>query len=143
MADDSDCIFCRIIRKELPCSAVFEDDAMLAFVDIGPLAEGHLLAIPKQHYAKVSDVPAEVMAAVAAHLPRLGRALKAVTGAAGFNVLVNEGKVAGQEVGHVHFHLIPRGAGDGLGYRWNPTKYSPGRMDELATQYRKALIDDR
>ena len=142
MANDSDCIFCRIIRKELPCTAVFEDDAMLAFMDIGPLAEGHLLAITKQHYANVSDVPAEVMAAVAAHFPKLGRALKVVTGATGFNVLVNEGEVAGQEVGHVHFHLIPRTAGDGLGYRWNPTKYVSGRMDELATRYREALGEE-
>lgn len=139
MADHSDCIFCRIIRKELPCSVVFEDEAVLAFLDIGPLAEGHLLVIPKQHHAKVSDVPTDVMAAVAAHFPSLGRALLAVTGATGFNILANEGKVAGQEVGHVHFHLIPRAADDGLGYRWNPTKYPPGRMDELATKYRKAL----
>ena len=81
-------------------------------------------------------------AAVAAHFPRLGRALKAVTGATGFNVLANEGEVAGQEVGHVHFHLIPRAADDGLGYRWNPTKYPPGRMDELAERYSTALCGD-
>jgi histidine triad (HIT) family protein len=143
MSSDSDCIFCRIIRKELPCAAVFEDDAMLALMDIGPLAEGHLLAIPKRHHANVSDVPADVMAALAAHFPKLGRALKTVTGAVGFNILVNENKVAGQEVGHVHFHLIPRVAGDGLGYRWNPTSYPPGRMDELAVKYRAALGGDR
>ena len=141
MADNSDCIFCRIIRKELPCAVVFEDEVMLAFMDIGPLAAGHLLAIPKPHYEKVSDVSADVMAAVAAHFPRLGRALKAVTGATGFNVLANEGQAAGQEVGHVHFHLIPRAADDGLGYRWNPTKYPPGRIDELATKFRTALGD--
>ncbi len=142
MADHSDCIFCRIIRKELPCSVVFEDEAVLAFLDIGPLAEGHLLVIPKQHHAKVSDVPTDVMAAVAAHFPSLGRALLAVTGATGFNILANEGKVAGQEVGHVHFHLIPRAAGDGLGYRWNPTEYASGRMGELATKYREVLGED-
>ena len=139
MADNSDCIFCRIVRKDLPCSVVFEDEVILAFMDIGPLAEGHLLVIPKPHFENVSDLPADLMAAVAAHFPSLGRALMAVTGATGFNILANEGAVAGQEVGHVHFHLIPRADGDGLGYRWNPTNYPPGRMDELATKYRKAL----
>lgn len=142
MADNSDCIFCRIVRKDLPCSVVFEDEVILAFMDIGPLAEGHLLVIPKPHFENVSDLPADLMAAVAAHFPRLGRALKAVTGATGFNILANEGKAAGQEVGHVHFHLIPRAAEDGLGYRWNPTKYPPGRMDELAERYNTALCGD-
>jgi histidine triad (HIT) family protein len=140
MASDSDCIFCKIVKGEIPSACVYEDETVFSFLDVGPLAEGHLLVIPRAHFLHLVDLPAEVCAHVGSVVPRLGRALLEVAGAEGFNLLCNQGAVAGQVVPHVHFHLIPRKADDGLGYRWNAGKYSEGGIDRMAEAYRSALI---
>lgn len=114
----TDCIFCKIIAGEIPCHKVYEDEHILSFLDIGPLSEGHTLVIPKHHCVTLDEIPAEQMAAVGRLLPKLGPAVADAVGAAGWNVLQNNGKVAGQVVMHVHFHIIPRNENDGLGYRW-------------------------
>ncbi|MGB0717214.1 MAG: HIT family protein [Phycisphaerae bacterium] len=142
MTLDMTCIFCRIIAGEIPSAKVYEDDQAFAFLDIGPLSEGHLLVIPKTHVAHLVDMTSEQAAAVGRVVPTLGKALLSVTGADGLNMLVNNGKSAGQEVMHVHWHLIPRVAGDGLGYRWSAGSYPEGRLDELAEAYRSALDPD-
>jgi histidine triad (HIT) family protein len=139
MSSDPSCIFCKIVGGQIPCMRVFETDDLLSFLDIGPLAEGHLLVIPKNHYERLEEMPPEAVAALTRHLPALGKALLQVTGAAGYNVLQNNGKVSGQEVMHVHFHLIPRAAGDGLGYRWNASKYREGRGEQLQKEILAAL----
>jgi len=139
MARDPNCVFCKVVGAEIPAAVVYEDPTVLAFLDIGPLSEGHLLVIPREHYHHLVDVPAQCCAEVATVLPRLGRALLGVTGAQGFNVLVNNGAAAGQIVPHVHWHLIPRMQGDGLGYRWNPGKYAEGRANQLAKALQAAL----
>lgn len=141
MSRDTSCVFCRIVAGEIPSSVVFSDESCHAFLDIGPLAEGHLLVVPRNHYACLSEMPAEEAAGLAGHLPRLGRALRAATGAEGYNLLCNEGRVSGQEVMHVHVHLIPRKKGDGLGYRWNAGTYPPGRMDDVQGRMKAALGD--
>jgi histidine triad (HIT) family protein len=141
MSADPNCVFCKIAAGEIPVRVVYQDQAILAFLDIAPLAEGHLLVIPLAHYPNLSEMPPEAAAALAAHLPRLGGVLRDVTQAAGFNLLANEGAVAGQEINHVHFHLIPRKADDGLGYRWKPGEYAEGRADELLNSLRQALAD--
>ena len=141
MARDPDCIFCKIVSVEVPAAVVLEDDLVLAFLDIGPLAEGHLLVIPRRHAATLVDLPATDAARLGSVLPALGRALLEVTGASGFNVLINNGAVSGQIVNHVHAHLIPRQEGDQLGYRWNAGKYPAGRAQELALALQKALHD--
>ena len=132
MSRDPDCIFCKIVAGEVPASVVHRTDAILAFLDVGPLAEGHVLVIPCDHYAKLADMPPALCAQIGAVAPTLGQALLKVTEAEGFNMLVNQGEVAGQVVGHVHFHLIPRRKGDGLGYRWNAGQYAAGRAEERA-----------
>ena len=139
MSREQNCIFCKIAAGEIPAAIVFENDQVIAFLDIGPLAEGHLLVIPRTHHEGLTDLPAPTAAAIAAEIPRLSRALLAVTEAEGFNLLVNQGRVAGQEVPHVHFHLIPRRRQDGLGYRWCPGLYRDDRARELTDAYRKAL----
>lgn len=139
MPADPDCIFCKIVAGQIPCHKIFEDDQVLSFLDIGPLAEGHTLVIPKDHYPLVSEMPGEAVAAVTAHLPRLARAVMAATGVQGCNILVNNGKVSGQEVEHVHWHIIPRVAGDGLGYRWNASEYAEGRAEMVLDAVKKAL----
>lgn len=143
MARDSHCVFCKIVAVEIPAAVVFENDSLLAFLDVGPLADGHLLVIPRAHYASLLEWPAAECAQLAYVLPKLGRALLEVTGAAGFNVLVNNGSVAGQVVPHVHVHLIPRRRDDQLGYRWNAGAYPAGRADELAIAYQRALAAHR
>ena len=127
-----DCVFCKIVAGEIPCTKVFENEDCFSFLDIAPLAEGHTLLIPKKHYDQLPDVPDETMVGLASQLPRIGRAILRATGAEGFNVLQNNGRIAGQVVPHVHFHLIPRRAEDGLGYRWQAGSYPAGRADEIA-----------
>jgi histidine triad (HIT) family protein len=133
---DPSCVFCKIVAGEIPCLRIFEDDAILAFMDIGPLAEGHLLVIPRQHYRRLDEMSAEAVASITRQLPRLGQAVMKATGAGAYNILQNNGPESGQVVPHVHFHIIPRKAADGLGYRWNATKYAAGRAEEV----QKALL---
>jgi histidine triad (HIT) family protein len=127
----SDCVFCKIVAGQIPAFRVHEDDAILAFLDIGPLAEGHLLVIPKEHAERLEDMLPETLVHLAGQLPRLARAVLQVTGATGYNLLQNNGRVSGQVVPHVHFHIIPRSASDALGYRWPASKYPEGRAEEL------------
>ncbi len=133
------CIFCKIVAGEIPALRVYEDDAVLVFLDVAPLAEGHLIVVPKQHYERLEDMGAEAVAAVTRNWPQLGRALMKATSVTAYNVLHNNGKEAGQEVPHVHFHIIPRAASDGLGYRWKASKYPGGRAEELHRQLIAAL----
>ena len=139
MSVADDCVFCKIVAGEIPCTKIFEDEFCLSFLDVGPLADGHTLLIPKAHYGQLPDVPPETMAGLASQLPRIGRAIVRATGAEGFNVLQNNGRIAGQVVPHVHFHLIPRKAEDGLGYRWNAGSYPAGRADEIARRITELL----
>lgn len=135
----SDCVFCKIVAGQIPSLKVFENDACLAFLDIGPLADGHLLIVPKKHYEWITEVPAGEIAAVTTAIPPLAKAMVQVTGAEGFNVLQNNGRVSGQAVMHVHFHLIPRREGDGLGYPWNAGKYPEGKAQQLQQAISQAL----
>lgn len=139
MPADPNCVFCKIVAGTIPAHIVHRCEHTLAFLDVNPLAEGHLLIIPRDHYADLSELPDEAAAAIGAQLPRLARAVLTATGAEGVNTLANQGKAAGQVVPHVHFHLIPRRTGDGLGYRWNAGTYDPGRDVEMATQIKAAL----
>ena len=139
MHRDPSCVFCRIVAVEIPAAIIHEDQYSLAFLDIAPLSEGHTLLIPKEHYARLTDIPPDYLEEMCSVIPRLGRALTQLTGAAGFNLLANDGAVAGQVVPHTHFHLIPRRPGDDLGYRWNAGSYPPGRQAALAAQFRDLL----
>lgn len=139
MSTASDCIFCRILAGAIPATIIFENDSVFSFLDIGPLAEGHVLVIPRVHVEHVSDLPADVSAAIGSVIPKLARAVVKATGAEGVNVLANQGAAAGQVVPHVHFHLIPRRTGDGLGYRWNAGKYPEGRAQMIAQAVRDAV----
>ena len=139
MASDGNCIFCKIVAGEVPCAKVLEDETALSFLDIGPLAEGHVLLIPREHYVTVDEMPAEAAGAMLRHVPALVRAVQLATDAAGVNVLQNNGKVAHQEVPHVHFHVIPRKAGDAFDFNWPAGSYPEGRMQQLADTIRRKL----
>jgi len=139
MTKDTDCIFCRIVAGQVACLKILEDDAALAFLDIGPVAEGHVLLIPKEHFETLDQIPADTAGAVLKHLPALGRAVQSVIGCEGFNVLQNNGRVAHQFVSHVHFHVIPRSSGDEFHFNWPAGTYPPGRGEQLAEAIRKAF----
>ena len=125
---DPDCIFCKILADEIPSSRVFEDEHSIAFMDLFPLAPGHTLLIPRDHHELLTDMPDETMAALGRVLPRLARAVVDATGAEGFNVFQTNGACSGQQVPHVHYHIIPRAPEDGLGFRWKPGSYAEGEM---------------
>lgn len=128
----SNCIFCRIAAGEIPSDKVYEDDLIVAFMDINPVAPGHVLVVPKRHSTEIMGMTDEEMSAAALAVKRIAAAAVAATGAEGFNVLNNCGRAAGQAVDHVHFHVIPRSSGDGRGYRWVTLKYAEGQGAELA-----------
>jgi histidine triad (HIT) family protein len=137
----SDCIFCKIIAGEIPATKILETDSAVAFMDIGPLAEGHVLLIPTGHYETLDQMPADEAAEMARHLPALVRAVQAVTGCEGVNVLQNNGPVAHQVVMHVHVHIIPRDVGDAFDFNWPAGSYPDGRAAELADKIRSAMDD--
>ena len=139
MTRDPDCIFCKIAAGEIPCAEVLADEASLAFMDIGPLADGHVLLIPRDHYVTLDEMPADVAAAMLAHLPALAKAVRAATGCDGYNVLQNNGPVAHQVVPHVHFHIIPRHSGDAFQFNWPAGEYPEGKCERIADAIRKQL----
>jgi histidine triad (HIT) family protein len=136
---DPSCVFCKIAAGQIPCHRVYEDEHALAFLDIGPLSPGHTLVIPKAHYAMIDQMPEALVAACMTLVPRLSRAVLAATGATAWNVLQNNGQIAGQAVPHVHFHIIPRREGDGLGYRWPAGKLDPAEAKGLVDAIRARL----
>jgi histidine triad (HIT) family protein len=120
-------IFGKILRGEIPCHRIYEDDKVLAFLDVNPIARGHLLVIPKEPAATIDQLSDDSSAAIGRVLPRLARAMLAATGATAFNVLQNNGVEAHQAVHHVHFHIIPKHAdGSGLGLGWAAGKLEDG-----------------
>jgi histidine triad (HIT) family protein len=126
-------VFSKILRGEIPCHRVYEDDHVLAFLDINPLSRGHTLVIPKEPAETLDQLSDDAAAALGRVLPRIARAVVAVTGVREFNVLQNNGSLAHQAVHHVHFHIIPKHPdGSGLGIAWRSTSLADGA--ELAAQ---------
>jgi histidine triad (HIT) family protein len=118
-------IFARILRGDIPCHKVYEDDHVLAFLDINPLSRGHVLVIPREEAATLDALSDDAAAALGRVLPRIARAACAAAGTREFNVLQNNGPGAHQAVMHVHFHIIPKTAdGRGLGIGWKPMPFS-------------------
>lgn len=124
-------IFDKILDGEIPCHRVYEDEHVLAFLDINPIAPGHTLVIPKVRRAKLHELSDEAAAAIGRALPRIARAVLSATGAQDYNVLQNNGAPAHQAVFHVHFHIIPRVAERGLGIGWQAGALEPGEAERL------------
>ena len=117
---DEPTIFGRILDGEIPCHRVYEDEDVLAFLDVGPLSTGHVLVIPKERTAYLHELSDDAAAAIGRVLPRIARGVMSVTGCKDYNILQNNGHAAHQAVFHVHFHIIPKHAdGSGLGIEWN------------------------
>ncbi|HEY5934690.1 MAG TPA: HIT family protein [Kofleriaceae bacterium] len=128
-------IFSKILRGEIPCHRIYEDDRVLSFLDVFPIARGHTLVIPKAEIATLDKLSDDDAAAIGRALPRIARAVLAATGATAFNILQNNGSAAHQAVHHVHFHIIPKhDDGSGLGVGWKSGKLEGG--EDLA----KAIV---
>lgn len=127
-----DCLFCNIIAGKIPCARVYEDEAVIAFLDINPIAKGHTLVVPKGHYPTLLELPESGGEALLRALRLVAKAVFQETGAGGFNIVQNNFGPAGQMVFHSHWHVIPRFEGDGLA-DWPGGKYNDtAEMQELA-----------
>ncbi len=134
------CVFCSIVKGEIPAIKVYEDADVLAFMDIGPVSKGHTLVIPKMHFDPVVNVPDGILARLIAVVKKIVRAQVKGLDAVGVNVAQANGAAAGQIVPHVHFHVIPRRAGDEPVRNWLPLKYeSPDEMSVFAEMIKSGL----
>ena len=122
----SDCVFCSIVAGGIPCTKVWDDDEVLAFMDIGPVVKGHVLVIPKAHHETITTMPASLLAKVITVAQRVAAAQLKGLGADGVNIHQSNGAVAGQVVPHMHFHVIPRFADDGHSWNWAAKSYESG-----------------
>jgi len=131
-------VFAKILRGEIPCHRIYEDEAVLAFLDVNPISRGHTLVIPKEPAETIDQLSDDASAALGRVLPRIARAVMAATGTRAYNLLQNNGAEAHQAVFHVHIHIIPKhDDGSGLGLVWNASKLADGAA--LATAIAAAL----
>lgn len=132
------CVFCKIIAREIPAEVLCEDSDTLVFLDIKGVNPGHVLVIPKEHYPDFLSTPVELLCRVISTAKTVIPAVLAATGTTAFNVGVNNGHDAGQVVGHMHLHLMPRRLGDGLEL-WHGKPYPEGEMKKTADAIRAKL----
>lgn len=134
----NDCIFCKIISGDVPSYKVYEDDDILAFLDITPVNAGHTLVIPKKHYNNLEDLPEEETNKIIRVIKKIIPAVISGTKADGFNLSINNGAVAGQIVGHAHFHIVPRHNNDGYEL-WHGKEYGAGEADQILEKIKTGL----
>ena len=134
-----DCLFCKMVAGRIPITKVYEDEVVLAFLDIGPISDGHTLVIPKQHFEKLHDCPPQLLGRIASRLGKIAAAVAAAMNFDGYNVLCNNGRAAGQLIEHLHFHIIGRSTGDDLFDRWPSYEYQDGKIEAIAMKIRKNL----
>lgn len=133
-----DCLFCKIVAGDIPASKVYEDENILAFLDISQTTPGHTLVIPKKHYRNILDFDPQVAQDLFGQVPALARRLKKAVGAQGINVLNNSEEAAGQTVFHTHVHLLPRfEAGDGLEIQFQTQEPDFEHLAQLAQKIRE------
>lgn len=138
----SECIFCKIVNGEIPCAKVFENDHVVAFLDISQVTKGHTLVIPKVHKENIYELTPEIASKVFEVVPQISNAIKKQFKPVGLNLLNNNGEQAGQSVFHYHMHIVPRyGKGDGFGAVWksHADQYSPEQLQEIASSIKSEL----
>jgi histidine triad (HIT) family protein len=137
------CIFCRIIKGDIPGTVIYEDDLVFAFLDIGPINFGHTLVIPKEHYASICAVPEEVCGRMMHVGSRIGVALKrSCDNYEGFNLHLADGTCAGQVVGHAHLHVVPRGVDDNFHWNWRQLEYDDETRTRIVAGIKEKLNID-
>ena len=133
------CIFCKIIKGEIPSSAIYEDENVKVILDIAPAAKGHAILLVKEHVANVFELAPELASKIFAVVPKVAAAIKAELGCDGMNILQNNGAEAGQTVFHLHVHFIPRWKDDAVNIKWAPLDYAEGEAAALAEAIRNRL----
>lgn len=142
MHTEDNCIFCKIVNNDIPSYKVYEDDAVVAFLDISQVTKGHTLIIPKHHARNIYELPATVARDVFQAVPAIANAIQRETGAIGMNILSNAEAIAGQTVYHFHIHLLPRyGKEDGFSATWETHQddYSSEDMQAIASGIKEKL----
>jgi histidine triad (HIT) family protein len=142
MSHEQNCIFCKIVNGEIPAYKVYEDEHVLAFLDISQVTNGHTLVIPKNHHQDLYELPSEVAEKVFSVVPKIANAIKSSFNPIGLNLLNNNGEEAGQSVFHYHLHIIPRyGKGDGFGAVWksHQSEYTAEKYQKTAEQIKASL----
>ncbi|MEM4389190.1 MAG: HIT family protein [Candidatus Micrarchaeia archaeon] len=133
-----ECIFCKIVAKQMPADIVYEDERFIAFLDIHPAAKGHSLVVPKKHASDLNDLGEPELSQFAGVVQRVARAIKEVTKCDGINILMNNGRAAGQIIFHAHCHIVPRFHGDGISFRISRARYEEGEAAEIAKKILEA-----
>jgi histidine triad (HIT) family protein len=132
------CVFCEIVQGRAPASRLYDDEHVLAFLDINPVNPGHALLIPKEHRETFLDLPDHLMEPLGVAARKISAALLRATGAGGLNLMINNYRVAGQLIPHAHFHLVPRHPGDGLRL-WPGRRASAAELERMAEKVRASL----
>ncbi len=133
-----DCLFCKIVKGEMPAKKVYEDDSVIAFLDINPANPGHTLVVPKKHTETIADIEDSDLEKVIVVVKNIAKKLKDELDTAGLNIVQNNGKLAGQLVSHIHFHVIPRFAGDQVIITYQRAQVDENKMEEI----RKKLTEE-
>jgi len=135
-----DCIFCKIVKGEIPSTKLYEDGNVLSFLDIMPASKGHALVVPKKHYHTLLDMPHSELGTIMETVQKVAAAvMSSVDGAEGFNIIQSNKKVAGQVVPHVHFHIIPRSKDDKLNFAWAQGKAEQEELEKYAETIKENL----
>ena len=135
----NDCLFCKIIKGEIPSHKVYEDDNVFAFLDIAPVNYGHTLVVPKEHFKNLEEISEDKLCHLIKVVKKIGKAIKEGLDYSGYNISVNNDPVAGQIIPHLHFHIIPRKENDGLSL-WPQGKYEEGEAEKIANKIKNVLI---
>ena len=138
----SQCIFCKIIAGEIPAAKIYEDELVLAFLDIGPINFGHTLVIPKEHHESSATIPEATAGRMFRVGSRIGIALKRKFEYEAFNLHLADGTAAGQVVMHAHLHVVPRGVEDGFRWNWRQLSYKDGELKEFAEELSARVAAD-
>ncbi len=134
-----ECVFCKIVDGKIPSAKVYEDNKVISFLDILPANKGHCLVVPKKHAQNLIDMDEDDLIATMKAAKKVARALSLSFGNGSFNIVMNNGKEAGQVVNHAHIHLIPRFQKDRLRIKWSHLKYEENEMKEYAEKVKKFI----
>ncbi len=136
---DDNCIFCKLANGDIPTTTLYEDDTFRVIFDANPATDGHVLILPKEHYANLTELPDDIAKGVMPLAGKIGKAMISGLSAKGFNVIQNNGEAAGQTVHHFHTHIIPRYGNENEMVLWKPTEASSEKITETCEKLKKAL----
>lgn len=136
---EENCIFCKIVSRQAPSSILYEDEDVISFLDIRPLNMGHSLVIPKAHYIDIFDIPDELLSQVHRIAKKISIAIKKATNADGISIIQQNGKAAGQDIFHIHIHVVPRFEGQKLPRFSDLTEVERSKLDEIAKKITRQL----